>query len=92
MADVIRASGLVKRFGTVTALDGLDLAVPEGTVLGLLGPNGAGKTTAVRILTTLLRPDEGSGRGGRCGPSAPNPRLCAGGSASRASTPPSTST
>jgi ABC-2 type transport system ATP-binding protein len=60
MADVIRATGLVKRFGTVTALDGLDLAVPEGTVLGLLGPNGAGKTTAVRILTTLLRPDEGS--------------------------------
>jgi ABC-2 type transport system ATP-binding protein len=60
MADVIWASGLVKRFGTVTALDGLDLAVPEGTVLGLLGPNGAGKTTAVRILTTLLRPDEGS--------------------------------
>src|SRR5919197_4019486 len=62
MADVIRASGLVKRFGTVTALDGLDLAVPEGSVFGLLGPNGAGKTTAVRILTTLLRPDEGSAR------------------------------
>ena len=60
MADVIRAAGLVKRFGTVTALDGLDLAVPEGTVLALLGPNGAGKTTAVRILTTLLRPDEGT--------------------------------
>src|SRR5687768_1951828 len=59
MADVIRASGLVKRFGTVTALDGLDLAVPEGTVLGLLGPNGAGKTTCIRILTTLLRPDAG---------------------------------
>src|SRR5687767_13647671 len=60
MADVIRASGLVKRFATVTALDGLDLAVPEGTVLGLLGPNGAGKTTAIRILTTLMRPDEGT--------------------------------
>ena len=60
MADVIRAVGLVKRFGTVTALDGLDLAVAEGTVLALLGPNGAGKTTAVRILTTLLRPDEGT--------------------------------
>jgi ABC-2 type transport system ATP-binding protein len=60
MADVIRASGLVKRFGAVTALDGLDLAVAEGTVLALLGPNGAGKTTAVRILTTLLRPDEGT--------------------------------
>jgi ABC-2 type transport system ATP-binding protein len=57
------ASGLVKRFttktGTVTALAGLDLEVPEGTVLGLLGPNGAGKTTAVSILTTLLEPDEG---------------------------------
>ena len=60
MADVIRATGLVKTYGQVTALDGLDLAVPEGTVLGLLGPNGAGKTTAVRILTTLLTPDGGS--------------------------------
>jgi len=60
MTEVIRASGLVKRYGSVTALDGLDLAVPEGTVLGLLGPNGAGKTTAVRILTTLLEADGGS--------------------------------
>ncbi|QYC44143.1 Daunorubicin/doxorubicin resistance ATP-binding protein DrrA [Nonomuraea coxensis DSM 45129] len=59
MTDAITATGLVKRFGGVTALDGLDLAVPEGTVFGLLGPNGAGKTTAVRILTTLLRPDAG---------------------------------
>src|SRR6266542_2900449 len=59
MTEMIRTSGLVKRFGKVTALDGLDLAVPKGTVLGLLGPNGAGKTTAVRILTTLLDPDEG---------------------------------
>ncbi|MDP3892433.1 ABC transporter ATP-binding protein, partial [Nocardioides sp.] len=58
--EMIRATGLEKRFGTVRALDGLDLTVPEGTVLGLLGPNGAGKTTAVRILTTLLRPDAGS--------------------------------
>jgi ABC-2 type transport system ATP-binding protein len=55
----IRARGLVKRYGAVTALDGLDLDVPQGTVLGLLGPNGAGKTTVVRILTTLLEPDEG---------------------------------
>jgi ABC-2 type transport system ATP-binding protein len=60
MADVIRATGLVKVYGKTRALDGLDLAVPEGTVLGLLGPNGAGKTTAVRILTTLLEPDGGS--------------------------------
>ncbi|MDP3714107.1 MAG: ATP-binding cassette domain-containing protein [Mycobacteriales bacterium] len=64
MSDVIRAEGLVKRYssrsGDVRALDGLDLTVAEGTVLGLLGPNGAGKTTAVRILTTLLEPDEGS--------------------------------
>ena len=60
MPDVIRASGLVKRYGSVTALDGLDLAVPEGTILGLLGPNGAGKTSAVRVLTTLLDADEGT--------------------------------
>jgi len=60
MADVIRAHGLVKRYGELRALDGLDLAVPEGTVLGLLGPNGAGKTTAVRVLTTLLEPDAGT--------------------------------
>jgi ABC-2 type transport system ATP-binding protein len=55
----IEATGLVKRYGEVTALDGLDLQVEQGTVLGLLGPNGAGKTTCVRILTTLLQPDEG---------------------------------
>ncbi len=60
MTSVIHARGLVKRYGNVTALDGLDLDVPQGTVLGLLGPNGAGKTTAVRILTTLLRPDAGT--------------------------------
>ena len=57
---VISATGLVKRYGEVTALAGLDLSVPEGTVLGLLGPNGAGKTTAVRVLTTLLEADEGT--------------------------------
>ncbi len=60
VTDVIQAKGLVKTYGSLRALDGLDLAVPEGTVLGLLGPNGAGKTTAVRILTTLLEPDGGS--------------------------------
>ncbi len=58
-AVAISAEGLVKSFGDVRALDGVDLDVPEGTVLGLLGPNGAGKTTAVRVLTTLLKPDAG---------------------------------
>jgi ABC-2 type transport system ATP-binding protein len=57
---MIRTSGLVKRYGDVVALAGLDLEVEKGTVLGLLGPNGAGKTTAVRILTTLLNADEGT--------------------------------
>ena len=57
---MITARGLVKKYGDVVALDGLDLTVPEGTVFGLLGPNGAGKTTAVRILTTLLKPDSGT--------------------------------
>ncbi|OQD54406.1 daunorubicin/doxorubicin resistance ABC transporter ATP-binding protein DrrA [Streptomyces phaeoluteigriseus] len=58
----VLSEGLEKRFGRVHALRGLDLAVPEGTVCGILGPNGAGKTTAVRLLTTLLRPDRGSAR------------------------------
>ena len=58
--STIEATGLVKHYGEVKALDGLDLYVPEGTILGLLGPNGAGKTTAVNILTTLIRPTSGS--------------------------------
>jgi ABC-2 type transport system ATP-binding protein len=57
---MIRATGLVKRYKGVEALAGLDLDVPEGQVLALLGPNGAGKTTAVRVLTTLLKPDAGT--------------------------------
>jgi oleandomycin transport system ATP-binding protein len=61
----IEATGLVKRFGTTTALDGVDLVARPGRVLGVLGPNGAGKTTAVRILATLLRPD--GGRATVCG-------------------------
>jgi ABC-2 type transport system ATP-binding protein len=59
MTNAIVVEGLVKRFGEQTALDGVDLTVAEGTVLGLLGPNGAGKTTVVRILSTLLPPDAG---------------------------------
>ncbi|MEX2419051.1 MAG: ATP-binding cassette domain-containing protein [Acidimicrobiia bacterium] len=62
MNAVIEATGLVMKYKDVVALDGLDLSVAEGTVLGLLGPNGAGKTTAVSILTTLLQPDSGTAR------------------------------
>ena len=57
---MIQAEGLTKRYGETQALAGVDIAVPAGTILGLLGPNGAGKTTAVRVLTTLARPDSGS--------------------------------
>ncbi|MGP4113903.1 ATP-binding cassette domain-containing protein [Streptomyces sp. 4N509B] len=65
MADhSVVAEGLCKRYGDKTALEGLDLEVRRGTVMGLLGPNGAGKTTTVRILTTLLRPDGGTARVG----------------------------
>jgi ABC-2 type transport system ATP-binding protein len=58
----VLSEGLRKRFGDVRALNGLDLAVPEGTVCGLLGPNGAGKTTAIRVLATLIAPDSGVAR------------------------------
>ena len=57
--NVIVAEGLVKHFGKVKAVNGVDLVLPRGTVLGVLGPNGAGKTTTVRMLTTLLTPDRG---------------------------------
>ncbi|MDQ6727004.1 MAG: ATP-binding cassette domain-containing protein [Actinomycetota bacterium] len=57
--DAILVEDLGKRFGDVVAIDGVNLHVPVGTVLGLLGPNGAGKTTTVRVLTTILRPDSG---------------------------------
>ncbi len=58
----VEAQGLVKRYGEKVAVDGVNLSVRTGTVTGILGPNGAGKTTTVRMLTTLLRPDSGSGR------------------------------
>jgi len=64
MTNAIEARGLVKRYGATTALAGVDLDVPAGSVLGVLGPNGAGKTTAVRTLATLVRPDEGTARVG----------------------------
>ncbi|MGI9156204.1 MAG: ATP-binding cassette domain-containing protein [Marmoricola sp.] len=60
--DAVVAEDLVKTYGDVTALAGLSLCVPEGSVLGVLGPNGAGKTTAVKILTTLVKPDSGHAR------------------------------
>jgi ABC-2 type transport system ATP-binding protein len=59
---MIEAHGLRKRFGSTLALDGVDLEVPAGMILGVLGPNGAGKSTAVRILTTLVIPDAGTAR------------------------------
>ena len=64
MADTpaIEAMGLVKSFRQTVALNGLDLCVPQGSILGVLGPNGAGKTTAVRVLATLLTPDSGHAR------------------------------
>ncbi len=58
----LEATGLVKTFGDTRAVDGVDLAVPSGSVYGVLGPNGAGKTTTIRMLATLLRPDAGSAR------------------------------
>ncbi len=58
-ANIVEAHGITKTLGKTHVLKGIDLTVPEGTVLALLGPNGAGKTTTVRILTTLLKPDRG---------------------------------
>lgn len=62
MTLAVEVAGLVKQYGRVRVLDGIDLEIPSGTVMGLLGPNGAGKTTTVRIVTTLLKPTAGSVR------------------------------
>jgi ABC-2 type transport system ATP-binding protein len=59
-ASAVQARGLVKRFGDLRAVDGIDLDVPRGVIFAILGPNGAGKTTLMRMLATLLHPDEGS--------------------------------
>ena len=94
--DVITAEGLVKiyksRKSEVRALDGLDLAVAEGTVLGLLGPNGAGKTTTVRILATLLQAGRRPGDRRRASTCGSRRSSSARSSACPASTPPSTRT
>jgi len=58
----VEVSGLVKHFGDNRAVDGIDLKIPTGTIYGVLGPNGAGKTTAIRILSTLMKPDKGSAK------------------------------
>ncbi len=90
-ANAILVEDLGKRFGSVVAVDGVDLVVPEATVLGLLGPNGAGKTTVVRMFTTILRP---IGVGWRCSASTSRAirRRCASTSASPVSTRRSTRT
>src|SRR5258708_37572834 len=58
----VRASGLVKRYGQLVAVDGLDLDIPSGQFFGLLGPNGSGKTTTIHMLATLIRPSGGNAR------------------------------
>ncbi len=87
--NAVEVRGLVKHFGATKALDGVDLDVREGTVLGVLGPNGAGKTTLVRCLSTLLFPDAGTAVVAGYDV-VRQPANCAAPSASPASTPRST--
>jgi len=72
---MIAASGLTRRFGTLTAVDGLDLQVDKGEVFGFLGPNGAGKTTTVRMLAALIAPSSGTARIGGCTLGSDNRRI-----------------
>jgi ABC-2 type transport system ATP-binding protein len=74
VADAVQAKGLVKDFGDVSAVDGIDLRIPRGSFYGIAGPNGAGKSTTLRMLTGLLRPDAGSAEVGGV-QVWPNPRL-----------------
>ena len=74
----MEACGLRKAFGPSQALDGIDLAIPRGSVYGVLGPNGAGKTTTIRILATFLRPDAGTAACSATTSSATLPRCAAG--------------
>ena len=62
IAPAVEAEGLVRRFGDKVAVDGVDLQIAPGEIFGVLGPNGAGKTTLIRMLATLLRPDDGTAR------------------------------
>ena len=89
-ADPIEAEGLVRRFGDLVAVDGVDLVVEQGEIFGFLGPNGAGKSTIVRMLTTLLRPTAGRGPGGRLRRRRARRARCGAPSASPCRTPPST--
>ena len=88
----IEVEGIVKHFGDVRALDGVDLRAQAGRVLGLLGPNGAGKTTLVRVLATLIEPDAGTRARDRPGRRGRRGAACASGSAWPGSTRPSTKT
>ena len=86
----IEAEGLVRHFGDVVAVDGVDLVVEQGEIFGFLGPNGAGKSTIVRMLTTLLQAHRRAGAGGRLRRGRPRRAPCGAPSAWRSRTPPST--